>query len=172
MKKIHAIAVALLGIFVGPLAYGQTCPTPYAGTISGPNSPGGVAGNTCGNNTSYATLNGMCGNSTSLNGAGTDIYQFNVGASNNFTVQVSSSAFTPQIFFLSGTCSTSNSCAQNLTATGPDAGTVSFTQNGVPAGTYYLVVAETNGNDTTGCGAYNLLVSGTLPVKLQKFSVK
>src|SRR5690348_12372533 len=103
MKKIHAIAVALLGIFVGPLAYGQSCPTPYAGTISGPNSPGGVAGNTCGNNTSYATLNGMCGNSTSLNGAGTDIYQFNVGASNNFTVQVSSSAFTPQIFFLSGT---------------------------------------------------------------------
>jgi hypothetical protein len=168
MVKFYS-AFAILGLVSAQLAYGQACPTPYAGTVDSAQT---VNGNTCGHNTSYAIINGMCGNSTSLNGGGADIYQFNVGATNNFTVTVSSSAFTPQIFFLSGTCSTSNSCAQNLTDAGPDSGSVSFTYNPAAAGTYYLMVADTNGNDAAGCGAYNLQVAGTLPVKLQKFSVK
>jgi hypothetical protein len=42
------------------------------------------------------------------------------------------------------------------------------------AGTYYIVVGDSGADNISnpGCGPYSLTVSGTLPVKLQKFSVK
>jgi hypothetical protein len=42
------------------------------------------------------------------------------------------------------------------------------------AGTYYIVVGDSGADNLSnpGCGPYSLTVSGTLPVKLQKFSVK
>ena len=130
-------------------------------------APGTVSGNNCGNNTA---LQNICGNGIGLNLAGVDIYSVALGASQNFTFSVTTAAFTPQIAITGSPCSSNTTCIDNQTIAA--SGTVtSGTISGQPAGTYFIFVGD-SAADSPGCGAYNMTITGTLPVKLQKFSVK
>lgn len=164
-----AIAAVCLSLTVTNVAFGQPC-TANLGPISAANSPAGVAGNTCNNNLSQVSI---CGNGDTLNGSGVDIYTLAVGAGNNFTVTVTSSAFPPTVSLTSTTtCSSNAPCkfdnAPPGTATSPYS--VSGSATGLAPGNYFLFISDT-GADPTGCGAYNLAISGQLPVELKNFSV-
>ncbi len=145
-------------------AFGQACGT-LTGSIPGGNPPASVAGNNCTNNTNFTAI---CANSETLGGGGMDIYQLAVGATNNFTISIQSSAFTPELGFIATTCSSSTNCIVDATIAAP--GTVtSPTQTGLAAGNYYIFVANVT---DAACGAYNLSFTGSTPVKLQNFSVQ
>ena len=165
--KIKFAALALMaGCGIGYLGMSQAAETCTAaqGTLTSPASP---TGNTCGNNAAFGDI--CSGGTESFNGAGVDVYQINVGASENFTFSVTSTAFFPNIFLIGTSCNDTVNCTVNQTN-----GTGSVSSGAVttaPAGTNFIVVADT-GVDSPGCGAYTLSLTGTLPVKLQSFSIQ
>jgi hypothetical protein len=134
---------------------------------------GTVAGNSCGNNANY---NGstFCGG-VSFSGTGTDVWQVNVGATQNFTFSVASDAFQPDIALFSNSCADNSTCINGTDyeapAAPPASTATSAAVTGNPAGTYFLVVTDSTGVGAQ-CGAYNLTLTGTVPVKLQGFSVQ
>lgn len=158
----------------GGVVLGATpaCSALAISTISSTPS-GNISGNNCNNNTG---ISAVCTGLTSLNGAGADIYGLTIGTNYSnvqITVSPPNADWNPGIYLMP---SSANACGgtgqpckvstQSVTATSTS-GTL---PTGLTAGTYYIVVADA-GSDSPGCGAYNLSVSGTLPVKLQKFSV-
>jgi hypothetical protein len=91
-----------------------------------------------------------------------------VGASESFSFSVTSAAFFPNIFLIGNACNDTVNCTVNQTN---GTGTVaSGTVTTAPAGANFIVIADT-GVDSPGCGAYTLTLAGSLPVKLQDFSV-
>lgn len=131
----------------------------------------GASGNSC---QASSTLANFCSNTDALNGAGVAVYSLNVGASNSgLSVSVTTSAFHP---YLAVQNPNASGCSSSFTCIGPStqlATTGTATQtfaNPAAAGTYYVVVGDTD-TDSPGCGAFTIAVAGTLPVKLQKFSV-
>lgn len=168
-KFAFYLSLSALVCYAGVASAASTCSSLAASTISAPNT---VAGNTCGNNTT--TISAVCTGLTTLNGAGADVYGLTIGASySNVQVSVTPTGFDPGLFVMAPTPATAcgnQACEINQQAVSATA--VSGTMpTGLAAGTYFIVVAD-SGSDAPGCGAYNLQVSGTLPVKLQKFSVK
>jgi hypothetical protein len=120
-----------------------------------------------------------------LNGAGEAIYGVTLGASYSgvsITVTPTGTAlpcsgtscgFFPGIYLMdvtNGNSCGSQACTNTAQTTSVTAATLNIPP-GFAAGTYYFFVADT-GSDAPGCGPYSLSISGTLPVKLQKFSVK
>jgi len=169
MKLTAAVSSLLLAAvtfgYVGS-AFAQSCSAgPFQGSIPMGAPPATVAGNNCNNNTNFTKI---CANSETLGGGGMDIYQMAVGASNNFTISITSAAFTPELGFIATNCSSNTGCIVDATIAAP--GTVtSPTQTVLAAGTYFVFVANVaDGN----CGAYNLSFTGNTPVKLQGFSVQ
>lgn len=79
-------------------------------------------------------------------------------------------SYTPAMVLFQGTCVNGDNCAANTTAAA--GANASLSLSGVTAGTYFLSVTSDPNASAGDCGAYNLQYSGTLPVKLQKFSVK
>ncbi len=166
-KKIYGAVAAVCVSFVATgLAFGQAC-TANGTPITTPVSA--VAHNNCNNGLTQLK---MCTNGDTLNGAGIDIYQVTVGAGNNFSVTVSSSAFTPNIALTSTTVCGSNSPCKFDVVAPQAAAPFSATGNAsaLAAGNYFLFVADT-GADAPGCGTYNLTVTAQLPVELKNFSV-
>ena len=143
-------------------------------TITAPTSSN-ITGNTCNhNNDINSNIANVCSNNTGLNGAGADVYGITLGANyNNVSITVTPTGWFAGIYLMP---SSINSCGGNgqpckISAQAGDTNALTATiPTGLTAGTYYIVVGDA-GSDATGCGAYNLAVSGTLPVKLQKFSV-
>jgi len=131
---------------------------------------GTFAGNSCGNNSNYNGSSALCGG-VSFSTTGTDVWQVTLGASQNFTFSVNSSAFTPDIALLKGSCADNATCVNSTDYSSGGATATSGTVSGQTAGTYYLVITDSTATGAQ-CGAYNLTIAGTLPVKLQKFSVK
>lgn len=155
-----ASATCLIG-FSGT-AFSQACTNNYTYSAG----DGTVNHNNCGNN---ATLANICGNGIGLNFAGVDIYKVTLGAGQNFTFSVTTGEFTPQIALIGATCSSNANCIDNQTIAASGT-TTSATITGQPAGTYFFLVGDSAG-DSPGCGNYSLSVTGTLPVKLQNFSI-
>lgn len=133
-----------------------------------------ISGNTCGHNSNF---NGstFCGGVAFSNG-GTDAYQVTLGAGQNFSFSVTSpgtaggASFVPDIALVSATCADNAACVgENTTGTATVTNPGSGTFSGHPAGTYFIYITDSNG--TGACGNYDLSFSGTLPVKLQKFTV-
>jgi hypothetical protein len=153
-----------------------------------------ISGNTCpGGNPASTAVAAVCSGATFLNGAGEVVYQLTLAATNSvsFSLQSTGSGatsacdpttnncpFEPGLFVLNstpaaGTCGgqtcllTQQAGTQGATVTG------SLTANR-PAGNYFIVVGDSGADNISnpGCGPYSLVVSGTLPVKLQKFSVQ
>lgn len=160
------IVATCLGMLVSGSAFGQAC-APNGTAITAPIT--NVAGNNCNNNLAQAKI---CQAET-LNGAGIDIYKVTLGATNNFSITVTSSAFAPELGLTSTTtCSSNQPCAidQSPLATATAPFSVTGTASALPAGDHYIFVADVGG-DNPGCGAYNLTVTAQLPVELKNFSV-
>ena len=168
--KIKALAVsALLLGFGASSAFAQTCSAP---THLDSNTT--VNGNTCGGDQSFTDI---CGGAT-LTGA-SNVYSWTVGAAAtvNGSVTVTptgaGATFDPGIAIVSGTtCSGAlGNCTGTADANGSGgAETIALTGNASAAGTYYLIVSSFSTTGANQCGAYSL-AAGTLPVKLQSFSI-
>ena len=169
--KLATISAALfvVGSCLGAsIATAATC-NGTQGTIS---APGTVAGNSCGNN---ANFNGgtFC-NGVSFSNTGTDAWQIGLAANQSFTMAGASpgaaagQAFAINLGLISTNCADNAACVTDVTN---DNGAVtSGTISGNPAGTYFIIVTDSTGLGT-GCGTYDLTIAGTLPVKLENFSV-
>jgi hypothetical protein len=170
-----------LGLMAGCLALSasfasaQSCDSAVVSTINAPTGGTPISGNTC---QQVSTLVNVCQNQDAMNGAGVSVYALALGTNSGVQVSVTSTGadastqFVPFVALIKpnanncssgGACLFDNQAASGLTVNGtvPDATT---------PGTYWIVVGDT-GADSPGCGPFNLEVSGTLPVKLEKFSV-
>ena len=166
-KLICTLTVLIASFFAfAQTALAQSCDnvsSPVQGTLS--QSSTSASANNCGHNTNFTAI---CSNSDSLLSGGMDIYSFQLGASyNNVVFSLQSAAFTPELAVIGAPCSSGTACIidNTIAATGTVTGTL---PSGLAAGTYYVFVANVA---DAACGAYNLSFTGTLPVKLQKFSV-
>jgi len=164
------IAGCLLG--VGSTAFAATCSNIQTPVIDSSNQAGPFSGNSCGNNAAFNGAGTFCGG-VSYGNFGTDVWQVTLGAAQNFSFSVTSAAFVPDIALISGACADNASCVNGTdystgtgTATAPNAGTYS----GNPAGTYFIFITDSTAAGAQ-CGAYNLAITGVLPVKLQDFSI-
>ncbi len=168
MKKLLGVAIAATGcLILAQVASAQTC-TPFSGTIQG--ATGTVSGNSC--QAGGSTLALACGNVESFNGAGVAIYQVDVGATNGYTITVTSAAFVPWLGYIFNTCSSGTPCIDDVTRNGQGAiSTAAHTQVDTPGGTYYLIVGDLD-VDVPGCGAFSVAWGQNLPVQLQGFSVE
>lgn len=137
-------------------------------------SPSNFSGNTCGKN---LALTSFCSGGNVPNGAGTSIVQLNVGNGANIqlTVVSSTSGFNPELAFISGSCSSLTACTVDDTKPVAEPGSLTVGPDSpVPqpsAGTSFIIISDLNA-EAPGCGDYNIAVTGTLPVKLQDFSVQ
>lgn len=167
MNKIISVAVSVaLACGLSQVASAQSC-TGFSGTISG--AQGSVSGNSC--QADGSTLVAACGNTETFNGAGVAIYQVNVGATNSYTISVSSDAFVPWIGFIKGTCSSNTQCLDDVTRSGNGSiSTNAHTDADTAGGTYYLIVGDLD-VDSPGCGAFTANWGANLPVSLQSFDV-
>jgi hypothetical protein len=170
--KLKTTALALLALCASTaytgLVFAQACPGTLTGAV--PAAGGTVTGNNCNNNTNFTKI---CANGDTLGGGGMDIWSMPIGASySGITINITSTdatTFVPLLGVIGSPCSSSTTCIIDFTPpSGATTGAQAF-PSGQPAGTYYIFVA--NSTDA-GCGNYNLAVNGTLPVKLQKFSVR
>lgn len=178
------LAVAVLCVF-GVMQTAQsavTCSSISIATAS--STPFSVTGNTCTDANNAAVTTGCQGGAT-FNGAGEAVYGLTLGASySGVSISVNPTGtalpcsgtgcgFFPGIYLMDVT--NANSCgSQACTNTTQTTSVTAATLNvpsGFAAGTYYFFVGDTGG-DAPGCGPYSLSIAGTLPVKLQKFSVK
>jgi hypothetical protein len=166
---MKAYLFALLALSVSSLAFAQTCPSP--GTLP---SGGSVSGNTCGGDSSVVNF---CGGATAAGPTAVYAFQYNGSASSTITVTPSNGTFDAAIAVVSGgaSCAASltancNDLEDNATGGGAETSSVSSTNENA-AGTYYLLITNLSGGAANvTCGPYNV-TAGTLPVKLQKFSV-
>jgi len=160
------MAGCLLG--VGSTAFAASCSN-ILGPVDNSNPAGPYVGNSCGNNAAFNGAATLCGG-TSYSNFGTDVWQVNLAASQNFTFSVTSAAFTPDIALLSGSCADNAPCVNSLDYSSGTGTATTATYTGNAAGTYYVVITDSTATGAQ-CGAYNLSFAGTLPVKLQNFSI-
>lgn len=158
-----ASAIASFG-YAGVLS-AQTCasPTPYNTPISGPTA----SGTTCG---ASDEVNLFCGGINS-SGKPDVVFQVSLGPSRTATqITVSdggspTSGYTPTLIMYSDACATANSCV----ATGDTSTPADITS--VADGTYFLTMTAGNSDASGACGSFAITANGTLPVKLQNFSI-
>jgi len=178
--KTLLLAAALTLTFGAVGQASAACALTVDTTLSG---AGSFGGNTCGKNLS---LSPMCGNNN-VKAAGTSIIKISpVGPAASFGIKLvstTSPGFNPELAFLYSDCTASSSSCPvddtNGSQTVPTAGggtfatDMNFDSPGAPAaaGTDgYVFVTDLN-NESPACGAFTLTVTGTLPVKLQNFSI-
>lgn len=189
MKNIALLALSLAACSWAGSVVAQTCATDAVSTIS---AAGTVTGNTCPGGNPAGAVSAVCSGGTPLNGNGSVVYALQLGATNNVSFSLQSTGagaasscdatqnncpFMPGLYVLNST-PTATTCGNQACLVTQQAGTQGATVSGSlaankAAGTYYIVIGD-SGNDNLanpGCGPYSLTVSGTLPVKLQKFSV-
>jgi len=139
-------------------------------TVNPQATPVIASGNTCGKN---LALGSICSGGDVTNGAGTSVVQINFGQNPapTFTVVSSTAGFNPELAFTTGACSSLSGCTvddtNNTQTVGPDA-PVPNPANGA---TGFVFITDLN-TESPGCGDYNLTINGTIPVKLQDFSVQ
>lgn len=140
----------------------QTCASPLS--YNTPPSAPTATGDTCAASDAVALY---CG-SLDSSGKNDVVYQINVGASKTatqITITGGGAGFTPSLFIYSDACNTANNClATGDTSTPADL-------SGVGPGTYYMAISAGPSEAAGACGTYAITADGTLPVKLQNFSV-
>ena len=165
-KKVllSLLIVGCLGVM--STGFAATCNA----TLGPITAAGTFPGSDCGANPNFNGAQTLCGG-VSYSTTGTDVWAVQLGAAQNFTFSVTSAAFVPDIALLSGACADNSACVNNTDYGGSGPTATSATVSGNAAGTYYLVITDSSATGAQ-CGAYNLTVTGTLPVKLQDFSVQ
>jgi len=169
MKLATISALFAIGsCLVAGIATAATC-NGTQGTISG---PGTVQGNSCTHNANFNGATFCSG--VQFSTTGTDAWQIDLAASQSFTFSAvtpgtqAGQAFSVNIALLATNCADNASCVGDFTT---DSGSAtSTTISGQPAGTYFIIVTDSTGVGSQ-CGTYDLTVAGTLPVKLENFSV-
>jgi hypothetical protein len=162
MKNIVAHAVGLALLATAGYVSAQTCAAPTA-----LNGHQGISGNTC-NGTNIIGTYCDVANAPQKE----DIYSVTLAsASATITLNNTTGAgYTPALVLFQGTCINGSNCAANSAPT-TDGGNATLATTGVSDGAYFLAVTADPNASSTNCGAYNLTWTGTLPVKLQDFSV-
>lgn len=159
----------LLGLamsVVAASAFGQAC-TSNANFGGSPNSFTNV--DLCGVTDQLA---GTCANGTSLATGPDYIYSVTLGTPSSAVFTVNSSGFNAYIALMSGAaCNSLDTCGSYENLGGPGADVSLPSTAGLPAGQYWLVVSDVQANITCPGATFNLSSTGTLPVKLQNFSV-
>ena len=173
MRKSSALL--LLGLCalspVAALASGGTCASP-----SGNFQDGSDSGNTCTDGaTNQVSVYCVAQN---LTNQPQEVYAVALGAAGpnrtatsiSISSATSTNTFNPTIYFYptSGGCAAGGPpCGQTGTASAP------LDLTGLAAGNYFLVVgaSQLDATAATSCGDFTLTANGTLPVKLNSFSV-
>ena len=165
--KVHT--KALLGIilsFSAASAFGQAC-TSNATYGTSPNSFTNV--DLC---TATDQLAKTCANGTTLATGPDYIYSVTLGSTSSVVFTVNGTGFNPYIALMSGAaCNSLDTCGAYENLGGPSTNISLPSTAGLPAGQYWLVVTDAQANITCPGAVFNLSSTGTLPVKLQKFSV-
>lgn len=167
MKTSAKVLVLLAGCAMSGLAFAQCT---NDATLDAQVTPIQTSGNTCGKNLGLASI---CSGGDVTNGAGTSVVQMNFGKAPFFilTLISSTTGFNPELAFTTGACSSLSGCTiddtNNTQTVGPDA-PIPQPADGA---TGFVFITDLNA-ESPGCGDYNLIVNGGLPVKLQDFSVQ
>lgn len=174
MKNIYSLllASACIAAPVAVFASGGSCTTPSTVLQSG--ATPSDAGNTCTDTSASNYVSAFCGGGQVTAGQPQEIYTITLAAAGpartatSLTLTGGSATFTPTLYLYTGTCANGGGCVQTGTVAVP------MDLTTVAAGTYLLAIggSQLDPNDATACGAYTINANGTLPVKLQKFSVK
>lgn len=178
MKNAYALLLAGLCISapVTVFAHGGTCAAATHNFQNG-NAPAD-SGNTCTDSTAGNYVAAFCGGGQLTGNQQQEVYQVTLtapGAGRATSISITGAAvvgttttWTPTVYLISGTCANGGGCQ----ATGTSGGAADI--SGVAAGTYFLVVGGSQLDDqaATTCGTYNITANGTLPVKLQQFSIQ
>jgi len=168
--KIQKTCLSLLAIgcaIASSSAFAATCNGTQGSIAAPPATPAAIAGSSCGNNPNY-NGSSFCGGVLFSN-TGTDVYQIQMGNSQGLQFTVTSAAFTPDIALLATSCADNSTCVVESSSGTGTAGPA-VVPNG-SSGTFFIIVTDSTGTGAQ-CGAYNLSFAGTLPVKLQDFSVQ
>jgi len=164
VNKVTSSLTALAFALAAPAAFAQTCAAP-----GGPINAAGPLAATC---TAVDEFNSICGGSVTAVGTSA-VYQVNVGTPNNFTIAVTPTVATYDhaIFLIGpGSCLQTTPCVADADDAGPGATETISSGVNIPVGTYYLVIDSTA--SAAGCVPSNIVVTGTVPVSLQGFSVE
>jgi hypothetical protein len=113
-------------------------------------------------------------NATTTFGTGPDyIFSVQLGASSNVVFTVNGTGFYPYIALMSGaTCNSLDYCGSYENTGNPGQNISLPSTTGLPAGQYWLVISDITQNITCPGAVFTLSSTGTLPVKLQGFSVE
>jgi hypothetical protein len=162
MKLKNALIAVAAQLLLAGGAYAQTC-TPSAGTLID-SPPSNVTVNTCSSTDQLASL---CNASTPIGNAPDTIFAVQIGAGATGSITVTPGTYDAYVALLSGTCTGGSTCARETDNPGNVAETVSA--SGLAAGSYFLLITSfaASGN----CGSTGVVVTPTLPVTLQNFSV-
>lgn len=151
-----------------PLGGGTCASPPVVNSV-----PFSDIGDTCDGTNTITTYGGACTLPFPYGGED-EVYQVNIGTGNNltFTADLTGSAG-DLVLFLIGTCGDGTSCeANSQDAIGPGVGPEVIDPASYTPGTYFLYVDSYYDAGTAGsCGAFNLSITGTLPVELIDFSI-
>ena len=178
MKNIYALLLTSACAVLPVLAFGAvgTCTTPDTTSLVGPTPT--ASGTTCG---ATNQVDAFCGGVQVTSNQPQVIYQITLsapatpGRATNiaFTGTTANTAtFHPSMYLYSGACAVGGGCVQTGGVGSP------ANISAVPAGTYFLAVGASQIDATdvvggaTACGAFQIGANGTLPVKLQSFSVQ
>ena len=145
-------------------------------------------GQACVSNATYATspntLSGQdlcsvtdqlaktCANGTTLATGPDFIYSVTLGASSSAVFTVNGTGFNPYIALMSGAaCNSNDTCGSYENLGSPSTDIPLPSTSGLPAGQYWLVISDAQANITCPGATFTLSSTGTLPVKLEQFSV-
>jgi len=165
-KVIRALFIGVIGVGTSSGVY-AAC----GGSIDQTIDVSGTYNNmptTCGKNAGFA--NSICNGGTTFDATGIAFVEIKTGNTPQAPIAftVTGSGFNPDIAVVGPNCTS----ACNPTDATNGTNTVTYTPTGgilAANSTFYLVVGASDGS---GCGQYNLLIGGTLPVELQGFSVE
>lgn len=182
--KSSGIFLTIVGALVANSAFAAiNCSVDSTLPASTPTPYSAAQLTTCGKNTTMGVNPSKIGGASGVTNwqqgtsPGIAILGLTLGASNSgVTISVpAGTAFIPEVLVGGPTASCTDGASYVADSTASTVGGASgnvVIPNGSPAGTYYIFVGDVSGGTgDAGCGTYTLNISGTLPVKLQKFSV-
>ncbi|HEY2396458.1 MAG TPA: hypothetical protein VGH81_10840 [Rudaea sp.] len=173
MKTISALLLTGFCAIVPAVVYasGGTCGSPSANMQDGSDT-----GNTCTDSGAANQVDAFCTGVQVVSNQPQEIYTVTLAAAgpDRTATQISVSSatstgtFNPTLYLYTGTCANGGGCVQTGTASSP------MDLTGVAAGTYLLAIggSQLDASAATACGDFNITANGTLPVKLQSFSVQ
>ncbi|HSX61186.1 MAG TPA: hypothetical protein VLF18_13375 [Tahibacter sp.] len=156
------IALAAQMLMVGG-AYAQTC-SPNAGTLID-SPPSTITVDTC---ASSNQLLSACNGLDAIGASPDTIYSVQIGATATGGIAATPTGYDLKLALLQGACAAGSTCIRDADNGGAGQAE-NFSVAGLAAGTYFVLLTSFGGSPD--CGSTNIVVTPTLPVTLQNFSV-